>query len=184
MHHLAPTRSILAGTPLALLLIALAAANCSLGGRGDDDTAGEVSVSADQEERMCPALGSSTYKPRSAGPSKDSCDAIDAQAGCKQIALADFEGKKGGYLELAMEPSAETPVFLLIDAPVPFRVERADGTQADFLESGKSSELCQAAGGRYLWIVDQATNYLVFGPTDEEIVNITLETVDGEDTAP
>jgi hypothetical protein len=172
-------RVTLTGPVLAACLAA-----CSIDGRGDDDTGDPIAVSAEQEQGMCPALGSSTYKPRSAGSTKDACDAIDAQAGCKQITLADFEGKKGGYLELALDPSAQTPVFLLADAPVPLRVERADGTHAAFLESGDSSDLCPAAGGRYLWVVEESTNYLVFGPTDETTVNIALETVEDADTAP
>jgi hypothetical protein len=147
----------------------------------DEATPREIDVTPAQEQAMCDVLASNP----STGPvPKQAAEQIaDAPnlsaAGTKQpVELTDFQGAQGGYLELTIDPANEAPVFLLLDATVPFAVVREDGSTVSFFEEAQESELCDEAGGRYSWFVEKSTNYLVFGPTDQTSLNLVLETVD------
>ncbi|MBW2531908.1 MAG: hypothetical protein JRI55_10520 [Deltaproteobacteria bacterium] len=161
------------------LLALLSPTGCDPDSRDYDPDSGEpIEVSEAQELDMCDNFGASTYKPVSAGADIDSCGAVDAQPGLKRIALAEINGGRGGLLRLSLQPENESPAFLMLDTELPFRVVREDDSEVHFLEEGLSSDLCDEARGRYLWIVDGSTNYLEFGPTAVESVDLVLEVVE------
>jgi len=174
----------------SIQILAVAAAlpvlfGCGGGDREGDETV-DVEVTADQELAMCDDLTASVSTgqiPKTAGATMDSCGAIDAQPGRKTVEFVDFEGQNGGYLRLTVSPEAEPPVFLLMSKEVPLEVVREDGEEVDFLEEGDSSDLCEEAGGRYLWVVAESANYLRFGPTEFTTLQFVIEPVDTVDPA-
>jgi len=169
---------------LVISFWALAAclAACGSGGRGDDDAnAPDIDVTAEQEQAMCDLLNTdvgTTPATANAGADMESAPGINAQPGKKPIHLTDFEGQKGGYLRLTIDPALSSPVLLMFEDVMPFQVVREDGEAVDLHDAAESSELCPAAGGRYTWFVSGSTNYLVFGPTDNVNFDLVLETVD------
>jgi hypothetical protein len=166
-----------------LLLLGISLAAC---GSGDDEApgldGGEIQVSAEHEQAMCDDLNSNPSTapvPKTAGSAIGEGGAINATPGKKVIEFVDFEGQKGGYIRLAIDPANQSAVFLMLDADVGFAAVHEDGSEVDFLESGDSSELCPEAEGRYLWIVKDSENHLRFGPTSHTSVALVIETLGG-----
>jgi hypothetical protein len=173
------TRSHLLITPL--LLVWISAGAC---GAGDDGGSGieggEIQVSAEREQAMCDDLNSNPSTapiPKTAGAEIGDGGAINAAAGKKVIEFVDFEGQKGGFIRLAIDPANQSAVFLMLDDAVGFAAVHDDGSEVDYLESGDSSELCPEAQGRYLWIVEESENHLRFGPTSASSVALVIETL-------
>lgn len=168
------------GALLALVTaVALALAGCGLGDRDTGLEEEPPEIGAEQEQAMCDALFSSSSTgalPKTAGASIGEGGALDAAAGRKTINLVDFEGQKGGFVRLSINPENLTPVFLMHAQDVPFAAVHEDGTEVDYYDAGDA--VCADAKGRYLWIVQDSENHLRFGPTPADSVDIVIEVVE------
>jgi hypothetical protein len=133
-------------------------------------------IGAEQEQAMCDALFSSASTgalPKTAGDAIGAGGAVDAAAGRKTINLVDYQGQKGGFIRLSINPENETPVFLMHLQDVPFAAVREDGTEVDYCDAGDA--VCADVAGRFLWIVQGSENHLRFGPTSATSVDIVIE---------
>ncbi len=162
-------------TTTALGLVGLLFAACDAG------SSREIDVTPAQEQAMCDILSSDPSTgpvPKQAAAAIAGAPGLSAAATKMPVELTDFQGGKGGYVRLTLDPANETPVFLMFDESVPFAVVREDGSTVSFFEEAEESELCDAARGRYSWFVEKSVNYLVFGPTEATSLDLVLETVD------
>ncbi|MFO8072843.1 MAG: hypothetical protein R6V85_13300 [Polyangia bacterium] len=162
----------------AVLASLIASAACDTEDRSSGLDEGEIVVGAEQEEAMCENLStepSTGQVPKTAGTALGEGGAIDASSGRKTVELVEYEEQNGGYLRLSINPDDNTPVFMMLDADVPFAAVREDGTEVDEIDAGEP--VCTEAAVRSLWIVSEFENHLRFGPTDLSSLHIVLETV-------
>jgi len=148
----------------------------------DGNTSRTIDVTADQEESMCHLLfatASTGPVPKQASAEMGDAPSVSAQGIKMPVELREFEDGMGGFVKLSLDPADAQPVFLLLDEAIPFEVVHEDGSTVDFVEAAEESALCEDAGGRYSWFVEDGTNYLKFGPTDDaDSLNFVLSTVD------